>query len=138
MIESHTVGVEGAAVPECPKCGGHLRKVHRQVYERLFCAAAYACRHCNFRVRRFRPWWTSICQFTFSRYTRCIRCGTVRVHRVYKRDRIDEASWHPFSLIQQILGAPKNKCPLCRLRYHDFRPLAPAARANQKAAGESA
>ena len=125
-------------MPECPKCGGHLRKVHRKNFEHLACAAAYACRGCNSRVRRFHPWWISTFRFVFSRHTRCIRCGTECVHRVYKRDRIDDVSLTPLSLLQQILGAPKNKCPLCRLRYHDFRPLTRAARVRESKAAEGA
>lgn len=105
---------------ECPKCAGHLCKVHRHYYERLGCAAAYACRKCNFRVRRFYRWWYSF-RFVFSLRSRCVRCGTSQVQRVNDRDRIDSVSKHPLSLLQQILGAPLNKCSFCRLRYYDLR-----------------
>jgi uncharacterized protein with PIN domain len=111
----------------CPKCGGHLGKVHRTLAERPIFSGAYACPKCKFRFRQFQPWWYTTYRFVFSQYTLCLRCGTYRVHRVNKRDRLDQVSRHPFSLIQQVFGAPRNKCPFCRLQYHDVRPFGPAA-----------
>ena len=108
----------------CPKCGGHLGKVHRKTLERVIYASAYECPKCRYRFRRFHRWWFSTYRYLFSRYTVCLRCGTSRVHRITKRDHLDHVSKHPFSVIQQILGAPKNKCPYCRLQFHDMRPIA--------------
>jgi hypothetical protein len=59
--------------------------------------------------------------FLFSRYSHCIQCGSARVHRLTKRDRVDSMSHHPFSVLQHITGAPVNKCIACRLQYHDWR-----------------
>lgn len=113
----------------CYKCGGHLSKVHRRLYERLFYSDAFECVSCNTRAHRFQSWWFSPYRFIFSRYTVCVRCGTYRVHRLSGRDTVDSVSKHPFSLMLQILRAPRNKCPYCRLQYHDLRRVAPRVEA---------
>ena len=61
----------------------------------------------------------------FSRCSHCIRCGSSRVHRLTKRDRVDAMSRHVFSLIQLLTFAPLNKCVACRLQYYDWRPPNP-------------
>ena len=109
----------------CLKCGGHLQKVHRNLFEKMLCSDAYQCMKCDRKSRRFYDWWFSPYRFIFSRYTVCIRCGTHRVHRMSKRDPLDSVSKNPLSLVQQIVRAPRNKCPFCRVQYHDLRPVAP-------------
>lgn len=45
-----------------------------------------------------------------------------RIHRVAKRDRVDDLSQHPLSWLLGVSGAPLNKCPACRLQYYDWHP----------------
>ena len=66
-------------------------------------------------------------EFVFSRHTHCIRCGTARVRRQVKRDRVDWVSKHPFRLLFRLTGAPCNKCDACRLQYYDWRSPVPPA-----------
>ena len=110
-------------MPACPKCGGSAQKVHRKGYERPLFRAAYQCDRCNHRNRKFRLLHFPGLRFVFSIHTLCPRCNTPDVHRMTKRDPIDEFSKHPFCLIQRVFFAPRNKCPDCRLQYFDLRPL---------------
>jgi predicted RNA-binding Zn-ribbon protein involved in translation (DUF1610 family) len=109
----------------CPKCGGHLEKVHRTAVERIVFSSTHACRKCHFRSQTPHHWWYSAFMPFFSRYTICVKCGTTKVYRMKKRDPLDHLSKHPLSLIQQMLFAPRNRCVFCRMQYHDLRPLAP-------------
>jgi hypothetical protein len=111
---------------KCRNCGGYLAQVRRTRWERLICSAAYLCQKCRTRVReRSLPyWWTSTWRFILSRHTVCIRCGTVQVHKVRKRDPLNQFSKHPLSLIQAIFFVPRKECPFCRLQYLDVRPVA--------------
>jgi hypothetical protein len=116
----------GCQMARCTSCGGPLRQVHRRFYERLMYSGVYTCRDCDSRVRRVRGWSFSTLRFLCSRYTNCIRCSSDQVHRMRKKDRIDTVSKHPISRLLQLFGAPRNKCPLCRLQYHDLRRVRPA------------
>lgn len=120
-------------MPECPNCQERLQKVHRRFLEKLAYSSAYECRKCNFRTRRLNAWGLSLGRFIFSRHTSCPRCGTALVHRTSKRDRVESLSKHLFSRMQQLLGAPLNKCPLCRLQYYDVRPVLRATDLNEHA-----
>lgn len=114
-------------MPQCPKCGGYLVRIHRGTFRKIAYSALFRCRQCGFRTGKFHSWLSSNYRFMFSRYTRCVRCSTYNVHRGSKRDRIDGVSRHPLSLLQHILGAPLNKCPACRLQYYDWRRPQPSA-----------
>jgi hypothetical protein len=105
----------------CPTCTAHLTRVHRSLLERLVYADVHHCHRCNRRIRRWRSAADRSVQFLFSRQSHCIQCGTGRVQRLSKRDRIDSMSKHPFSLVLLLTGAPINHCPSCRLQYHDWR-----------------
>jgi predicted RNA-binding Zn-ribbon protein involved in translation (DUF1610 family) len=104
--------IEPAGImPECPKCGGHLVRTHRGPFRKFAYSALFRCRQCGFRTGKFHSWLSSNYRFVFSRYTRCVRCGTCNVRRGSRRDRIDGVSGHPFSLLQHILGAPLKQMP---------------------------
>lgn len=108
-------------MPQCPKCGGHLVRTHRRRFQKIAYTAVFRCRKCDYQVGKFHPWLIANYRFLFSRYTRCIRCGTEQVYRASKRDRVDYVSSHPLSMLLHLTGAPLNKCPGCRLQYYDWR-----------------
>ena len=114
-------------MPQCPKCGRELKKTHRSALQKLFYSDAFVCPRCAFRSRRFRRTFRVNGIFLFSRYTHCINCGSPRVHRLAKRDRVDTMSHHVLSMMQRLTGAPLNKCTACRLQYSDWRPPKPQA-----------
>ena len=116
----HTIDPAGI-MPECPKCAGHLVRIHRGYFRKIVYSALFRCRRCGLRTGEFHSGLSSNFQFVFSRNTRCVRCGTYDVRRGSRRDRIDGVSGHPLSLLQHILAAPLNKCPACRLQYYDWR-----------------
>ena len=105
----------------CPNCGWELKKTHRTVFQKLIYSGAFVCPRCGLRTRRVRARIRVTAIFLFSRFTHCINCGSPRVHRLAKRDRVDTMSHHPFSVIQHLIFAPLNKCPNCRLQYFDWR-----------------
>lgn len=116
----------GAAVIKCARCGRHVNRAHRTYLEKLIYSDAYECHRCKHRTYRYHHWLYSNVRFVFSKYTLCLRCGTHKVYRIEKRDHVDHLSRHPLSWLQQIFGAPRNKCPFCRMQYHDLRPVHPA------------
>ncbi len=90
---------------------------------RALYADTFRCRHCGFESRRVRQGLGALVTFVFSRYSRCIQCGTLDVQRLAKPDRVDWMSRHPLSLLMYVTGAPLNRCSPCRLQYHDWRPI---------------
>jgi len=88
----------------------------------------FRCTKCGHALKRLHPIVDANLSFVFSRYTRCIRCGTPRVQRLKKRDRIDSMSKNLTSQLLRLTGAPLNKCPACRLQYYDWRPPQPGVR----------
>jgi uncharacterized protein with PIN domain len=114
---------------QCPRCESRLRRTHRTAFQRTLYSDAFVCRECGYRTARLRPFIRVNATFLFSRHTHCIRCGTARVHRLSKRDRVDSISKHLFSLLQHLTFAPINKCIACRLQYYDWRPPPPHSHA---------
>jgi uncharacterized Zn finger protein len=114
-----------AHMPLCPKCGGDLTRRHRTLLQKIAYSDAFECRKCGARQRVVHRFVRVNARFFFSRYTHCIRCGTPRVHRTAKADRIDSVSNHVVSLMQRLMGAPVNRCIACRLQYYDWRPPPP-------------
>jgi hypothetical protein len=55
----------------------------------------------------------------------CPECGTMRVKRLARRDRIDRMADVPWSTIQHHLGGKLFRCALCRLQFYDCRTQAP-------------
>jgi predicted RNA-binding Zn-ribbon protein involved in translation (DUF1610 family) len=120
----------GRAMMECPRCGRELKRIRRTALQRFFFSDAFACHKCGYRTRRVYPFVRVNAKYLFSRHTHCIKCGTARVYRLSKRDRVDSMSKHVFSLLQQVTLAPVNKCLACRLQYYDWRPPEPRSEAS--------
>ena len=108
-------------MPACPVCGGHLTRSHRRPLQRLYYTDLFRCRGCDYEGGRLHPFLQNNVHFVFSRRTRCPRCGSLDVHRLEKRDRVDSLSKNLLSRVQRLVGAPINKCPACRLQYYDWR-----------------
>ena len=109
-------------MPACPKCGKHLSRQHRTALQKLIYSEVLHCSRCARSIKHpYSVFNTFTGRFLFSRYSRCVRCGTVYVQRSAKRDRIDSLSGSLYSRIQHLLGAPLNKCVACRLQYYDWR-----------------
>lgn len=114
-------------MPDCPNCGTHLNRLHRNVLEKLVYVDTFLCIKCHRRYRRRYPRVDAFIQIVFSRHTHCIRCGRAHVRRQRTRDRVDSLSRHPYSTLCRLTAAPRYKCDNCRLQYHDWRPLVPPA-----------
>jgi DNA-directed RNA polymerase subunit RPC12/RpoP len=109
-------------MPQCGSCGHHLTRIHRTALEKLVYADAFRCPTCGTRQKRPHQALDPHRSFVLSLSTRCIRCGSPRIERLKSRDYIDRVSRHPLSLLLAVTGAPLNRCPSCRLQYHDWRP----------------
>ena len=108
----------------CPKCGSRVARVHRALFHKLLYSQRFKCLECEARTGRLRRVFAdqlSTLRFVFSKWTRCPRCESYGVYRLNQPDRIDSFTSNPVALVQVIVGAPKNKCPLCRLHYYDWR-----------------
>lgn len=108
-------------MPQCPNCARSLMRVHRKPLERLIYSEVFRCAKCGHDLKRTRIRLRVNIEFIFSRHTRCVRCGTIHVHRSAKLDRIDLPSKSIFSRLQHLVGAPLNKCVACRIQYYDWR-----------------
>jgi rubrerythrin len=106
---------------KCGQCGGKLRRVHRSFLERFSYMAIYECRKCEreeFAPRRYRYHLGPSC--------RCPVCGSYRVVKLKRPDRIDRMHTGFLNFVEKIVG--KNQlfhCRWCRLQFYDRRPLAP-------------
>ena len=76
------------------------------------------------RIRRFTQFLGT--SSPYARYAACPECGTERVKRLIRRDRIDRMSDVPWSTIQRHLGGKLFHCVLCRLQFYDCRKQAPS------------
>ena len=108
-------------MPPCPTCGRSMMREHRKALQKVIYAESFRCSKCRTRFHRVHPVLRLNYEFVFSRHTRCIRCGTLTVHRLARRDHVDSLSRNVLSQIQRVTGAPVNKCPACRLQYYDWR-----------------
>ena len=100
-------------------------RAHRSAAQKLLYSDAFGCSRCDFRTARLHTGLSIRLTFYFSRFTHCIRCGSSRIEKLSKRDRIDSVSKHPASRLFHITGAPIKKCPACRLQFYDWRPPVP-------------
>jgi DNA-directed RNA polymerase subunit RPC12/RpoP len=56
-----------------------------------------------------------------SMVARCPRCGTRRLRKLKRIDKIESMYRNPISRLQQFIGAPLLYCFRCRLQFYDFR-----------------
>jgi hypothetical protein len=104
-------------MPNCFKCGGKTHRIHRTFLERLRYAAVYRCRDCG--EKRLEDQWYL---FLLGRVSRCPHCGTHRLRKLRRIDKIDRMYPNPLSLLQKYFGANLHWCQYCRLQFYDFRP----------------
>jgi len=102
-------------------------RVHRTMVEKFVWSDMYQCSGCRRRVGTYHRSLYAYSRFLFSRYSRCIRCGSEAVQRLKKRDKVDGFSQHPLALVQALTGAPINRCSPCRLQFFDWRKPRPGA-----------
>jgi hypothetical protein len=114
-----------------------MQRAHRTTLERLVYRKVLQCGKCGRRAHQWRVPFESDLVFAFSRHTRCIQCGSLRVRRLPRRDHIDRMSSHPMSVLAGLARAPIYHCGPCRLQYHDWRTANPSvSRAERAAAAE--
>ncbi len=118
----------------CPHCKKRLLRVHRRLFEKLLYSDMYECSSCERRVGTVHRALYANSRFLFSRYSRCVKCGSEAVQRLAKRDKVDGFSNNPLAWAQLLAGAPVNRCSPCRLQYFDWRKPRPGA--NPTAPGE--
>ncbi len=116
----------------CPRCGAPLERTPRSVVGRALFRRVQLCRKCGYQLREWRVPLEATLTFILSRYSRCIQCGSYKVRRLNGRDEIDRVSVHPFSMLIALTLAPFYHCNPCRLQYHDWRTVRPAARTEPK------
>ena len=97
-------------------------RVHRNSLERLLFADVYRCRACGRHKRRLHARGAVALRYVFSLNTHCPTCGTARVMRQPRRDKIEPMSAGILSRLARLTGAPVRFCDACRLQYHDWRP----------------
>jgi hypothetical protein len=102
-----------------------MARTRRTLLQRILYTNVYACPRCEVHLGwYYRGFFRQIVywRFIFSRYSRCVSCGSYGIHRIDRRDPIDSMSRNPLGRLQFLLGAPVKKCPACRLQYYDWRP----------------
>jgi len=98
-----------------------LRRVHRNLAEKLLYVAMYECDQCH--TRKPDPRWYAL---YLGDYPRCPRCGTYRLTRLASRDKIDQMQKGPVNFAQFLWGADLYHCRYCRVQFYDVRkPVAP-------------
>jgi DNA-directed RNA polymerase subunit RPC12/RpoP len=117
---------------KCGNCGASLQRVHRSFLERFQFLAVFSCPEC--RIEQCVP---HSYQYRLSPYARCCRCGTSRLTRLRKPDRIDRMRAGAWNLVERLIGGKLLHCRYCRLQFYDRRPLASETRLGQSAEAES-
>lgn len=115
-------------MPRCPSCAHSLTRARRRPLERLLFGETFLCSKCGHRSAHLYPGLAVRLTFVFSRFTRCVQCGSTRVQRTASRHLVDAPSRNLFSRLLGLTGAPLNKCSSCRVHYRDWRTPRPIPR----------
>ena len=111
-------------MPTCPHCRKRLLRVRRTLFEKLLHSDMYACSGCRRRIGARR----SSLVFLFSKYARCIQCGSSStIAQLAKPDRVDHFTTNRWGLVQGLFGAPVYRCSPCRIQFYDWRRLRQSA-----------
>jgi hypothetical protein len=103
---------------QCRKCGAGLKRIHRTLAERLRYYGVFQCSGCGERFARRRHY-----LFFLGPSACCPKCGTRRIKKLHKPDRIDPLYRNVFSLAQRLFpGARLHHCAFCRIQFWDRRP----------------
>jgi len=86
----------------------------------------FECGQCHFR--KPEPRWFAL---YLGDYPRCPKCGTYRLSRLSKPDRIDPMYRTLIGWFQRRFGADLYHCRYCRIQFYDMRePVAPEDKVN--------
>src|ERR1051325_5743201 len=105
---------------KCTHCGGRLSRVHRRFWERFGYMAIFQCRDCAEEEYVPRPY-----KYHFGSQCRCPKCGTFRLTKLEKPDKIDKMPTGALNWIERRLGGALYSCCFCRLQFYDRRRPAP-------------
>jgi hypothetical protein len=105
----------------CPVCDTSGKRRHRSLLERIFTRAKLVCPQC-----RETWYWRRV---LFQRHVLCPECGTPRLAKRMKYDRIDRKSDSFLRRFLVLFGSPIYHCTFCRLQFRDVRSMDPARKA---------
>jgi hypothetical protein len=89
--------------------------------------AIYQCRQCEREEYLPRPY-----QYHFGNKCRCPSCGTYRVVRLQKPDKIDKMHTGFLNWAEKMLGGTLHSCCFCRLQFYDRRRIATAGETRRR------
>jgi hypothetical protein len=99
-----------------------MERVARTWLQRIVYSEVYVCTACGAQLGLHRPSLSAVIvnnyRFIFSRYSRCISCGSEVVER---NNRVYFLSKNPLGWIQWLVGAPVMECSPCGRQYFDWR-----------------
>ena len=99
----------------CPQCNGPGRRRPRTFLERFLNRAKLECSRCGITW-----YWRRV---LFQNHATCPECGTLRLSKRKKYDRIDRISSSLTRKMLSLLGAPIYHCTFCRFQFRDYRSL---------------
>ncbi len=83
--------------------------------------AIYQCAECEREEYMPRPY-----RYHFGTECRCPKCGTYRLAKLEKPDKIDKMHHGLLNFVERVTGGGKlYSCCFCRLQFYDRRHLAP-------------
>jgi len=113
----------------CPECASPGKRRPRTFKERFTNRAKLVCVGCG------GTWfWRRV---PFQKYAHCPQCGTPRLSKLSKYDRIDRKSSSWFRKLLGLFGAPIYHCTFCRLQFRDFHNLDPNRPSKIRTSGAS-
>jgi predicted RNA-binding Zn-ribbon protein involved in translation (DUF1610 family) len=101
----------------CPVCAGLGKRRSRTFVQRIFNRAKLRCTSCG------AVWYWR--RYLLQEHTLCPECGTSRLSKLRKYDKIDRKNSSFFRRFLAIFGAPIYHCTFCRLQFRDYRQLNP-------------
>jgi hypothetical protein len=106
----------------CHHTSAAMERIARRGIEKLIYSEVYICLACGARMALYRPFLSATIvnnyRFIFSRYSRCLSCGSEAVAR---NNRVYFLSKNPLGWIQWLAGAPLWECSPCGRQYFDWR-----------------
>ena len=103
---------------QCRRCGAPLKRVHRTFSDHFLYRGIFQCSGCGERSVKKRQ-----LLFLLGPSACCPKCGTHRITKLRKPDRIDPLYRRVLSLGQRFFpGARLYHCAFCRIQFWDRRP----------------
>jgi hypothetical protein len=101
------------------------------LWEKPVYSIVFECTKCEVRIGAKRK----IFDY-FGGNVKCPGCGTEKLERKRKRDKIDRLIKTPISVFQSLIGGNLYHCGFCRIQFYDVRRIQPQRSSHRASAAD--